>query len=143
MIEPQRSQETIRDERPRHWRVETTLSAEFKVENVRFVHDPAWRESFFSIQGIRDIAEGKYEEVTPRVVFWRGVQILSAIAYCSFALGAGIVLFLSRPDVVLRGSLIFWGLFILMSMFWPEIEERLFWWRFERAGRRATVRRTS
>jgi hypothetical protein len=39
---------------------------DFKLENIRFVHDPSWDKKFFSLQAARD---GK-------TLFWRATRII-------------------------------------------------------------------
>lgn len=42
-------------------------SSGFKVENVRFEHDPNWRNAFWSLQGVRDGTNG---------VSWKIVKVM-------------------------------------------------------------------
>jgi hypothetical protein len=48
--------------------------ADFKIENIRFVHDPCWNKRIFSLQAARD---GKtwFWSATHVVVFWGVVSI--------------------------------------------------------------------
>lgn len=108
-------EEALRYEQLRYWRVEYGLKTDFKIENIRFIHDPNWRESFFSIQGIRDIHEGKYDRVTPRVVVWKGVEFLFSVAATIFT-GGG---WLLRPSNRVIGK-------------YRDIERRLSSWLAER-----------
>lgn len=47
----------------------------FVIENVRFEHDPRWRERLFSITAIRDVQAGKCEAWAP-FLFWNFIKIL-------------------------------------------------------------------
>ena len=81
----------IQIEQRRYWRVEAEARAALGIENIRFAHDPQWREAWFSIQGIRDAVDGKAIVVTPRVMFWRLVAALYWFGGIAFS-GGGIVL---------------------------------------------------
>lgn len=48
--------------------------AEFKIENIRFVHDPRWNKRFFSLQAARD-GETRFWRATRTVVFFGGFSI--------------------------------------------------------------------
>ncbi len=85
-------EEALQYEQQRYWRIDYALKADFKIENIRFVHDPNWRESFFSIQGIRDVYEGKYDHITGRVIVWKTVGSLFDVAQLIFTLGGSLAL---------------------------------------------------
>jgi hypothetical protein len=57
------------------WAVEwKARQAEFKIENIRFSHDPLWNKRLFSLQAARD-GETWLWRVTHMVVVFGGVSI--------------------------------------------------------------------
>jgi hypothetical protein len=57
------------------WAVEwKARQAEFKIENIRFTHDPLWNKRLFSLQAARD-GETWLWRVTHMVVVFGGVSI--------------------------------------------------------------------
>lgn len=50
----------------------------FVIENIRFVHDPYWRERFFSIQAIGDVHAGKCVALGP-IILWNIVKYTLAV----------------------------------------------------------------
>lgn len=68
---------------------------QFVIENVRFKHDPHWRENVWSIQCARD----------GNILFWRAARPLSAIA--AIGLGAPMLGALVLPMIgVIAGSFV-------------------------------------
>jgi hypothetical protein len=47
---------------------------DFKIENIRFVHDPGWNKRIFSLQAARD-GEVWFWKATRAVVFFGGFSI--------------------------------------------------------------------
>jgi hypothetical protein len=63
------------EEAHRAWAVEwKARQAEFKIENIRFAHDPLWNKRMFSLQAARD-GETWLWRVTHMVVVFGGVSI--------------------------------------------------------------------
>ena len=63
------------EEAHRAWAVEwRRRQAEFKIENIRFTHDPLWNRRMFSLQAARD-GETWLWRVTHMVVVFGGVSI--------------------------------------------------------------------
>ena len=55
------------DEAHLAWATEWTRQrAEFKLENIRFTHDPRWNKRFFSLQAARD----------GETWFWRATRVI-------------------------------------------------------------------
>lgn len=48
--------------------------ADFKIENIRFGHDPRWRKRFFSLQAARD-GETWFWQATHMIVLFGGSSI--------------------------------------------------------------------
>ena len=48
--------------------------ADFKIENIRFVHDPLWNKRFFSLQAARD-GETWFWQATRMIVVFGGLSI--------------------------------------------------------------------
>jgi hypothetical protein len=48
--------------------------ADFKIENIRFAHDPRWRKRFFSLQAARD-GETWFWQATHMIVLFGGSSI--------------------------------------------------------------------
>lgn len=48
-------EEAIRREQRRYWQVRAELDEQFKIENIRFAHDPNWRSNAVSIQHLCDL----------------------------------------------------------------------------------------
>ena len=48
----------------REWKAR---QADFKIENIRFTHDPHWNKRIFSLQAARD----------GEILFWRATHVLT------------------------------------------------------------------
>jgi hypothetical protein len=48
--------------------------ADFRIENIRFVHDPLWNKRFFSLQAARD-GETRFWRATRMMVMFGGFSI--------------------------------------------------------------------
>lgn len=48
--------------------------ADFKIENIRFAHDPSWNKRFFSLQAARD-GETWFWQATHMIVLFGGSSI--------------------------------------------------------------------
>jgi hypothetical protein len=86
---------SIFDPRPRQEYTEESIRAREQIEqhqqeqqrvryediNIRFVHDPFWREQFWSIQHIRDVQEGKVFHW-----FWTPIAYLFELSMFAFVL---------------------------------------------------------
>ena len=57
------------------WKMEwRRQQLEFKIENIRFVHDPLWNKRFFSLQSARD-GENRFWRATHSLVMFGGLSI--------------------------------------------------------------------
>jgi len=63
------------EEAHRAWAVEwKARQADFKIENIRFIHDPLWNKRMFSLQAARD-GETWLWQVTHMIVVFGGMSI--------------------------------------------------------------------
>lgn len=51
--------EALHTQQEQHWQLEEKSRAQFRIYNVRFIHDPYWRTRFWSIQSAHDAYSGK------------------------------------------------------------------------------------
>lgn len=85
-VRPQESREDFL----RRWHEDYAAGREIipPPENIRFEHDPLWRERPLSMEFIRSAYEGKHLD-RPAAWFWLGISLLFGLSAASWAMPLG------------------------------------------------------